>query len=215
MGFRLLTATLLCIFFSRLFNSSEGSRAPQVYRNVADWVNAVYEAGGRIRAESFNDTPENYQLPSGKYDLDFMSITVEKEQEFQGFYQDFFTNDGQYFIGYLNKNNTFINIKPRSNIGGRAIGFGAEWVDTTSTANLTMTVNGYTTNFSDYLTSPGILNGTVTGNGFLGFVLEGSSFDNVVLGVQNRSKIGEQFFMDNALFAIMSKNDDCMSFFYP
>jgi hypothetical protein len=213
MGFRLLTATTLCIFFSRLFNNSEGSKAPQVYKNVADWVNAVYEAGGRIRAESFNDTPENYQLPAGKYDLDFMSITVDKEQEFQGFYEDFFTGDGHYFIGYINKNNSFIDIKPRPNIGGRAFGFGAEWVDTTSTANLTMTVNGYTIDYSDYLTSAGLLNGTVKGNGFLGFVLDGSSYDNVVLGIEDKTKIGEQFFMDNALFAVLSK-DDCMSFFY-
>ena len=186
---------------------------PTVYKDIADWLNAVYEAGARVRAESFNDTPKDYELPAGTYNLDFFSITVDEAQPFQGFYGDFFTNRGQYFIGNINENNTFIELRPRLNIGGPPIGFGAEWVDTTTTSNLTMTVNGYLIEFSKYLTDFGIL-GNITGNGFLGFVFEdGREFAKVTLGIEDKTLPGEQFFMDNVLFAVSDK-EDCKSFNY-
>lgn len=192
--------------------------AINVYNDAADWHNAVFEVKGQIRAESFNDAPQNYQLSPGSTDLDFLSFTIDNEEPFMGFYKDFFTNRGQYFIGSIltnESNNTFIEIKPRSTIGGPAIAFGADFVDTLSDALLTLTVNGETIKFSDYLTDTGILNNKVLGNGFLGFVLPyGTSFSKITFGLERKNKTGEQFFMDNLMIALSEKDSMSMSYFY-
>jgi len=192
--------------------------AIDVYNDAADWHNAVFEVKGLIRAESFNDAPQNYQLSPGSTDLDFLSFTIGNEEPFMGFYKDFFTNRGQYFIGNIltnEPNNTFIEIKPRSTIGGPAIAFGADFVDTLSDALLTLTVNGEKIKFSDYLTDTGILNDQILGNGFLGFVLPyGTSFSKITFGLERRNETGEQFFMDNIMIALSEENSMSMSYFY-
>lgn len=70
------------------------------------------------------------------------------------------------------------------------IGFGADWISTTTGGDLSLTILGETVNFDDHLTG--------SGNGFLG-IISTNSFSSIILDTE--SGAAEQFGMDNFSFA--------------
>lgn len=175
-----------------LTGSANAFAVPMAFTTEASWIAALGAA--TIATENFESTALGSLTAPGTTDVGLFNVSLNAVG-------DAGTNtvtagsatgmSGRHLRLDLDlDNNTQVNFSNFDLPG--VFGFAGTWASTISGNKLTMTVNGTTLKFSDYLTG--------AGNGFFGIV-DTTMFSSIELGTEGLNSFGEDFRVDNVKLA--------------
>jgi hypothetical protein len=177
---------LFVALMSQAFLKS-ASAAVEVFTNLADWEARVGLAAGPPCISIDDFTGPDIVLVAGTTDVGLFDVTIDAVTPNVDLGQI-----GGIFKGriYEPNNLTPQEFKFHNFDNAVVIAIAADWVSTTSGADLTVTINTEVIKFSDYLTSS-------SGSGFLGFVDEALGIPTLIFGTESSNNLGEFFDLDD------------------
>lgn len=168
-----------------LFGPISAFAVPIVYTSEASWLTAL--GGAAVTTEDFSSSPSGV-LAAGTTDLGLFDVTITSNAEGQiGVFSEILNGD-------IDADSTLSMVFSNFDVTP-LIGFAGDWGSTTTGDLLTITINGTTIQFDNFLAG--------SGDGFLGFI-DTDSFTSLTFGTEGTTTFGEFFTLDNVQVATSS-----------